>query len=132
MEEIWQCLPTFRKLISFTGGWDEVRMNAWQLLNAAVTCLYLCPFCLLSLIQLGLKIAPEIIQFPMHLLVAAALAEGILDTLAAAYEEEADDYESEQNAAEDARIASSGVIRDIRDLMNISSVSFTSSAMTFE
>ena len=68
----------------------------------------------------------------MHLLVAAALAEAILDTLTAAYEEEADDYEGEQNAAEDARVASSGVIRDIRDLMNISSVSFTSSAMTFE
>ena len=72
------------------------------------------------------------LQFPMYLLVAAALAEGILDTLTSAYELEADDALTVENAAEDARIASSGVIRDIRDLMNISSVSYLAFATPFD
>lgn len=65
----------------------------------------------------------------MYLLVASALAEGILDTLAAAYEEEADDYSTAEDAAEDARIASSGVIKDIKDLMDIASVPVSSLAL---
>ena len=60
----------------------------------------------------------------MFLLVAAALAEGVMDTLTAAYEQEADDTLTEENAAEDARIASSGVIKDMRDLLCIASVSY--------
>lgn len=66
----------------------------------------------------------EMLQFPMYLLVAAAIVEGLLDTLTAAYEEEAPDAVTVENAAEDARIASSGVIKDIRDLMSINSVGF--------
>ena len=47
-----------------------------------------------------------------------------MDTLTAAYEQEADDTLTEENAAEDARIASSGVIKDMRDLLCIASVSY--------
>lgn len=37
MEEIWNSLSTFRKVLNFTDGWEVAQMNAWHRLNAAAT-----------------------------------------------------------------------------------------------
>lgn len=36
MEELWNALPTLRRLLSFDGGWDDVQREAWVILLDAL------------------------------------------------------------------------------------------------
>ncbi len=36
MEELWNALPTLRRLVRFDGGWDAVQEEAWVILNDAL------------------------------------------------------------------------------------------------
>lgn len=36
-EELWNSLPSLRKLLNFTNAWDQVKTYVWERLNAAVT-----------------------------------------------------------------------------------------------
>ncbi|THG96822.1 hypothetical protein EW145_g7712 [Phellinidium pouzarii] len=110
LTEIWNSLPTLRRLLSFTEGWEVAQMNAWHRLNVAI-------------------VAGEMFQFPMSILASAALIEGGIEALIALYESDMETRvgrelnESEEVNLEDkAMLAFSGVVEDIKDLMNITSV----------
>lgn len=36
IDEIWNCLPTLRKVLAFPDGWTTAQTNAWLRLNTAV------------------------------------------------------------------------------------------------
>ncbi|KAI5120986.1 hypothetical protein M0805_000447 [Coniferiporia weirii] len=107
MEEIWNSLPTFRKLLGFTEGWEVAQMNAWHRLNVA-------------------SLAGEMFRFSMSLLSAAALIEGGIETLIALYESDMESQvgreltDDEEVSLEDkATLAFAGVVEDIKDLIEI-------------
>ncbi|KAI0357823.1 hypothetical protein OH77DRAFT_1362256, partial [Trametes cingulata] len=66
MAELWAALPTFRNLVSFDGGWADVQEAAWVVLCGALQ-------------------RPDVLRFPVSLLTAAALMQGILEVLAKRY-----------------------------------------------
>ncbi|KAH8109612.1 hypothetical protein DFH11DRAFT_1515335 [Phellopilus nigrolimitatus] len=107
MEEIWNSLPTLRKLLGFVDGWEVTQMNAWHRLNAAAS-------------------EGEMFQFPMSLLASSALIEGGVEALVAYY---GSDMETrvgrELTGAEEmcvddlAMLAFVDVIEDVQNLVGI-------------
>ncbi|PIL29208.1 hypothetical protein GSI_09257 [Ganoderma sinense ZZ0214-1] len=66
MEELWEALPTLRRLVGFDGGWDGVQRKAWDVLCDALQ-------------------QQDLLRFPISLLTAAAIMEGVLDALVKRY-----------------------------------------------
>lgn len=123
IQEIWNSLPTFRKLLSYPDGWESTRLNAWQILNASATskCHEYIAFTYLTFF---FTVATEMIQFPISLLTAAALIEGATASLIDFYEHNIRESEfGEETAPEQAVAVMSDTVKDIRELLNISSVS---------
>ncbi|KAI0364211.1 hypothetical protein BV20DRAFT_974708 [Pilatotrama ljubarskyi] len=107
MAELWASLPTLRCLLSFDGGRAAVQEAAWVMLCDALQ-------------------RPEMLQYPISLLTAASLIDGILGVLAKRYKATGRyrpgkalrkrDAESLKKAAlEESR----GVRLDIQDVLGI-------------
>ena len=59
----------------------------------------------------------------MHILVAAAVVEATIDILSASFEQEPGGNRDKRGILEDARAAAADIVKDVRDLINIPSVS---------
>ncbi|KAF8884692.1 hypothetical protein BD779DRAFT_770278 [Infundibulicybe gibba] len=70
MDDLWLALSSLRLLLNFSGAWSNVRQQAWGILFDSV-------------------LEPDILQFPVSLLAAAAIIEGTITTLVLKYETEA-------------------------------------------
>ncbi|EJC99455.1 uncharacterized protein FOMMEDRAFT_148678 [Fomitiporia mediterranea MF3/22] len=103
MQEIWASLSSFRKLLSFSDGWEITQMNAWHILNASMT-------------------ASEMLQFPISLLTAGALVEGAVVALIDLYEQDADSLNSENSSRNEAESVIDDIVKDINELMGVPSV----------
>ncbi|KAI1792395.1 hypothetical protein LXA43DRAFT_339367 [Ganoderma leucocontextum] len=66
MEELSEALPTLRKLVGFDGGWDGVQKKAWDVLCDALQ-------------------QQDLLRFPLSVLTATAIMEGVLDVLVKRY-----------------------------------------------
>ncbi|KAH9929028.1 uncharacterized protein BXZ73DRAFT_29930, partial [Epithele typhae] len=62
MEELWSALPTLRRLMGFDDGWRKVQHEAWIVIAGAL-------------------FDPEMLRFPLSLVTAAAVMEGVVKTL---------------------------------------------------
>ncbi|CDO74820.1 hypothetical protein BN946_scf184353.g1, partial [Trametes cinnabarina] len=66
ISELWEALPMLRRLVAFDDGWDRVQEHAWDMLCEALQ-------------------SPEVLQYPISILTAVSVMEGILKTLAWRY-----------------------------------------------
>jgi len=101
LEEIWNSLPNLRRLLAFPEGWTLAQYSAWRRLNACA-------------------LEGEMFQFPISLLSAAALIEGTVDSLMAYYRSDVDEEHSEEEEERKenrARLAVTGIVEDVRDLL---------------
>ncbi|KAG1729443.1 hypothetical protein EDB19DRAFT_2027731 [Suillus lakei] len=72
MDELWLALPTLRKAIEpLKDGWKSVQVEIWDRLFDALT-------------------EPDVLQFPVSLLTASALLDGLVIAIARYYKAEAD------------------------------------------
>ncbi|KAG2346279.1 hypothetical protein BDR05DRAFT_929465 [Suillus weaverae] len=72
MDELWLALPTLRKATEpLKDGWKSVQVEIWDMLFDALT-------------------EPDILQFPVSLLTASALLDGLIIAIARHYKTEAD------------------------------------------
>ncbi|KAI0753290.1 hypothetical protein C8Q80DRAFT_1079651, partial [Daedaleopsis nitida] len=66
MEEMWEALPTLRRLVGDGDGWEGVQEEAWAILYDA---LY----------------QADILQYPASLITGVAVIEGVLEVLSRRY-----------------------------------------------
>ncbi|RDX40830.1 hypothetical protein OH76DRAFT_1365616 [Lentinus brumalis] len=111
MEELWNALPTLRRLVRFDGGWDAVQEEAWVILNDALQ-------------------QPEVLRYPPSLVTGGAVIEGILEVLKRRYKTTGVDGRGKPVGKRDARSlrkvavnCSRGVRLDIQDVLQIENVS---------
>ncbi|KAH7925982.1 hypothetical protein BV22DRAFT_393667 [Leucogyrophana mollusca] len=73
LDELWTALPTLRKVVkSVTGGWKVVQQEIWEKLFEAL-------------------LEPDVLQFLISVLTAAALLDGLVVALARQYKTDADE-----------------------------------------
>ncbi|PCH37539.1 hypothetical protein WOLCODRAFT_167571 [Wolfiporia cocos MD-104 SS10] len=66
ISELWLALPSLRSLLSFDGGWNTAQKETWAVLLEAL-------------------MQPDVLRFPISLLTASALLDGVIDTLVERY-----------------------------------------------
>ncbi|KAL6306976.1 hypothetical protein BKA93DRAFT_771786 [Sparassis latifolia] len=69
MQELWLALPSLRKLLGFDNGWKVAQTEAWSVLLDAL-------------------LQEDMLRFPVSLLTASALIDGVVESLARRYMEE--------------------------------------------
>ncbi|KAI0767274.1 hypothetical protein C8Q74DRAFT_1203943 [Fomes fomentarius] len=111
MEELWAALPTLRTLVGFDGGWEGVQKEAWATLCDALQYV-------------------EILQYPISLMTACAIIEGIVEVLSMRYKTTGVDGRGKRVRKRDAKSlrkaamkSSHGVRLDIQELLEIPKVS---------
>ncbi|KLO04875.1 hypothetical protein SCHPADRAFT_1003161 [Schizopora paradoxa] len=111
LEEIWNSLPTLRKLVAFPEGWPTVQQNAWRRLNTCAT-------------------EGEMFQFPISLLTAAALIDGIIEALMTYYDAEEVGSKPcyDKSLETKATCAVAGVVDDVKDILGVKKASLISSS----
>ncbi|KAI0664175.1 hypothetical protein C8Q70DRAFT_905402 [Cubamyces menziesii] len=110
MAELWLALPPLRRLVGFDEGWERVQEHAWEVLCEAIQ-------------------QAEVLLYPISLLTAAAVIEGILEALAQRYRKTRVDGRGKPLKKRDAKSlkkaalkASCGVRSDIQDVLRIPDV----------
>ncbi|KAI0634089.1 hypothetical protein C8Q77DRAFT_1055896 [Trametes polyzona] len=110
MSELWASLATLRRLLSFDSGWADVQETAWGILCEALQ-------------------RAEVLRYPVSLLTAAAVIEGILQVLARKFKLEGVDgrgralkKRDEKTVRKAAAKASLGVRLDVQEVLRIEKV----------
>lgn len=140
LDELWIALPTLRKATApIRDGWAVVQSVTWDKLFGLL--LGGCPLNTAELRCLNTDLEPDMLQYPITLLTAAALIEGLISALTRHFKAEAeasvckckaspvplvrDDIEptSSQIHLFEATELVDDVVLDIRDVLQLSDVS---------
>ena len=133
--ELWLALPTLRRLVGFDEGWERVQEHAWEVLCEAIqrTSILLPHFQEPAVpgaqyVRHACTEA-EVLLYPISLLTAAAVIEGILEALAQRYRKTRVDGRGKPLKKRDTKSlkkaalkASCGVRSDIQDVLRIPDV----------
>lgn len=129
MQEIWSSLSSLRSLLKFDNGWESAQEFAWERLYIGAIGE------LLSLIDRNAVmyenffcIEPSVLRFPISVLTAAALADGIEESLLERYEKELVALQGEISEVDETEIrrkalqASKAAIADLLDILKLTKV----------
>lgn len=91
LDELWNALPTLRKATApLQGGWIAVQRVTWDKLFESLLRKYPSILAMLLCLNVRLDAEPDMLQYPVTLLTAAALVDGLAFALACHYRTEAE------------------------------------------